>query len=258
MREDRIRNMIFNTPSSDLYILPETASSYSLTHSNGAREFFSSIADRKDTHIIVGMPDFSIRNKKLYHYNAAALVDSEGIVGIYRKMFLVPFVERFPYDDVIPLFSKIQLGQGHFTPGQLYSKFDAGWGKFPVCICYEAIFPQLIRKFVLQEVDFLVNITEDGWFGRTSAPYQHAQMAIFRSIEYRRPLLRSANTGVSLIADPFGRISRKTEIYKEANITGVIPLVKGLTVYAMIGDLFGWLFLLFVVGLSLYRESSNA
>lgn len=258
MREERIERMFLNAPKSNLYILPETASPYSLTQSEGASNFFSSLADDKNAYIIVGMPDFEVKNRKLYHYNGAALVDSTGVIDGYRKIFLVPFVERFPFDDVIPLFSKIQLGQGHFTPGQIYTVFDVGWGKFSVSICYEAIFSQLIRIFVLRDVDFLVNITEDGWFGNTSAPYQHAQMAIFRSIEFRRPLLRSANTGVSLISDPFGRIIKRTTIYNEARITGEIPLVKGLTVYARIGDLFGWLFLLFVVGLVIYRNKLNA
>ncbi len=258
MREGRIEKMIRDAPVSDIYILPETASPYSLTYSEGASRFFSSLANSKNSYIIAGMQDFRIKNKEVCHYNAAALIDSTGVIDIYRKMFLVPFVERFPYDDVIPLFKKIKLGQGHFSPGQLFSVFDVGWGKFSVVICYEAIFPQLIRNFVLKDVDFLVNITEDGWFGRTQAPYQHAQMAVFRSIEYRRPLLRSANTGVSLIADPFGRIIKKTTIYRKSYITAAIPLVKRLTVYARIGDLFGWLFLLSAIGLAIYRKNPDA
>lgn len=253
MREDRIERMLLNAPSSDLYILPETASPYSIIQSQASNNFFTSLAHKKNAYIIVGMPDYEVRNKKFYHYNAAAFLDSSGVIDIYRKIFLVPFVERFPYDDVIPILQKINLGQGHFSPGQIYTVFDAIWGKFAVSICYEAIFPQLNRIFIQRDVDFLVNITEDGWFGKTSAPYQHYQMAVFRSIEFRKPLLRSANTGVSLVSDPFGRIINKTEIYKEAQITQKIPLVKGLTVYARIGDLFGWIFLIFTLGLLIYR-----
>lgn len=256
-REEIIKEIILDAPDSDIYILPETASPYSLTHSMRTRNFFTDLANRKGGYIITGMPDFDVINTKLYHYNAVGLVDSTGITGVYRKMFLVPFVERLPYDDVIPIFKKINLGQGHFTPGRLFSVFDVGRAKLSVFICYEAIFPQLIREFVLKGAEILVNITEDGWFGKTFAPYQHAEMATFRCIEYRRALLRSANTGVSLIVDPFGRILSRTEIYEEAQLTGVVPLVEGLTVYARIGDTFGWVFLLFAIGLIFIRLDSN-
>lgn len=253
-RMEVIRKAILNSPKSDIYILPETASPRSIIKNESTKRFFQELAAEQDALIVTGMPDFEIKKGKICHYNAAGLIDSAGSRGIYRKMFLVPFVERFPYDDVIPIFKKIELGQGHFTPGQLFPVFDAECGKFSVFICYEAIFPQLIRKFVQKDADFLVNITEDSWFGKTNAPYQHAEMAIFRCIEYRRPLLRSANTGVSLIVDPFGRTMKETDIFKEARISATIPLVKGLTVYSRIGDTSGWLFLLFVVGLIFFKR----
>jgi len=256
-RLEKIREIVKSLPESDIYILPETASPYSLANSEKTKRFFQDLAKEKDGLIITGMPDFEVKDVKILYYNAAVLVDSEKIVGIYRKMFLVPFVERLPFDDIIPGFAKINLGQGHFSPGSNYSVFDAGENKISVFICYEAIFPQIIRKFVLGGTHLLVNITEDGWFGKTSAPYQHAQMAAFQSIAYRRTLLRSANTGVSLIISPFGRIILKSKIYRECSLTAKIPLVKGKTVYAKIGDTFGWLFLLFVLGLIFYRRTPN-
>ena len=92
-----------------------------------------------------------------------------------------------------------------------------------------------------------MNITEDGWFGKTSGPYQHAQMAAFQSIIFRRAVVRSANTGVSFVSDPYGRIIKKTQIFIEDCIVCEVPMLECKTVYARIGNIFGWTFLLFIL-----------
>ncbi len=250
----KIKQVIEESPDADLYVLPETASPYPLSYSKETEIFFRELAKEKKASIITGMFDYQRKEGEIVYYNAAAVVDSSGIRGIYRKIFLLPFVERLPFDDVVPKLKEIDLGQGQYTPGEDFSVFEVGNLEFSVYICYEAIFPQLIREFVNKGAEVLINITEDGWFGRTSGPYQHAQMAVFQSIIFRRAVVRSANTGISFISTPYGKISSKTRIYNTDCIVGKVPLLKGKTVYAKIGNTFGWVFLCFTLSLMFYKK----
>ncbi|MEJ2354984.1 MAG: apolipoprotein N-acyltransferase [candidate division WOR-3 bacterium] len=243
----RIKNLITGAPDADLYVLPETASPFPVSKDNSSELLFSHLAKEKRALIITGMPDYERKEGGYIYYNAAAAIDSSGIEGIYRKIFLVPFVERLPFDDVIPKLKEVDLGQGQYTAGEDFTVFKFGDLAFSVYICYEAIFPQLIRKYVKNGAKMLVNITEDGWFGRTNGPYQHAQMAAFQSIIFRRAVVRSANTGVSLITDPYGRILEKTRIFTTDYIVCEVPLLDCRTVYTRIGNIFGWFYFMFVL-----------
>jgi apolipoprotein N-acyltransferase len=253
----KIRRIIESCPEADLYVLSETASPFPLSYNYEAENFFSELARQKNAPIITGTIDYKRQGGKVEYFNSASIVDSTGIRGIYRKIFLVPFVERLPFDDVLPKLKEINLGQGSFTPGSEFTVFDINGMEFSVYICYEAIFPQLIKEFVGGGAELLVNITEDGWFGRTSGPYQHAQMAAFQSIVFRRALVRSANTGVSLMCDPYGRILYKTQIFKEDFIICEVPLLDGKTIYSKIGNAFGWIFLAFVLLSIFYRKKEK-
>jgi len=192
------------------------------------------------------MPDYERKEGEYIYYNAAAAIDSTGLRDIYRKIFLVPFAERLPFDDVITKLREINLGQGQYTPGEDFTVFKIGDFKFSVYICYEGIFPQLLRKFVENGAEVLVNITEDGWFGRTNGPYQHAQMAAFQSIIFRRSVVRSANTGVSFVSDPYGRILEETRIFTTDYVMCEVPFLNCRTTYTRIGNIFGWTFFLLV------------
>ncbi len=250
----KIKKIIEDSPDADLYVLPETASPFSLTNSYETELFFRELASEKAAPIIIGTIDYKREGSNFVYYNAVSIVDSSGIKGIYRKIFLVPFVERLPFDDVLPKLKDINLGQGSFTPGADFTVFDIDSLKFSIYVCYEAIFPQILREFVEGGAELLVNITEDGWFGKTSGPYQHAQMAVFQSIIFRRAVVRSANTGISLACDPYGRVLDKTQIFKEGLIICKVPLVKSKTLYSKIGNTFGWSFLFFVLLLVIYRK----
>jgi apolipoprotein N-acyltransferase len=116
-----------------------------------------------------------------------------------------------------------------------------------VTICYEVIFPDQVRRYVKQGADFLVNITNDAWFGRSAAPGQHLAMAALRAAENRRYLIRAANTGISAIIDPTGRIVKASEIFVPAVVSGRIQLRRGETFYTRYGDLFAWLCVAFVI-----------
>ena len=107
-------------------------------------------------------------------------------------------------------------------------------------ICYEAIFPDLARQFTVNGANLLANITNDGWYGRTSAPYQHFAMARLRAVENGRSFVRAANTGISALVDPRGRLLAKTELFERRALVGDVPLTDEATFYARHGDLFAW------------------
>ncbi|MBI1960376.1 MAG: apolipoprotein N-acyltransferase [Candidatus Rokubacteria bacterium] len=118
--------------------------------------------------------------------------------------------------------------------------FSTPFGRLAVLICYEAIFPREVREFVLAGADVLVNLTNDAWFGRSAAPVQHLAMATFRAVEHRAHLVRAANTGISAVVTPEGRIVEASALFARGTVAGSIAPRTGLTVYTRYGDLFAW------------------
>jgi apolipoprotein N-acyltransferase len=176
-------------------------------------------------------------------YNSAFFVAPGGeILGRYDKMFLVPFSEQVVFEDYIPFIRKLVPPiAGDFGSGKEYKIFDLGDKKFSVLICFESIYPAVSRNFVKDGADFLVNITNDAWFGNTSGPYQHFEIARIRAIENRVYLLRSANTGISAIIDPVGNVSQKSALFEDATINSTIYFRKIGSLYTKIGDLFAYI-----------------
>jgi apolipoprotein N-acyltransferase len=107
-------------------------------------------------------------------------------------------------------------------------------------ICYEVVFPELARQAVLDGSELLTTITNDGWYGRSSAPYQHFAMASMRAIEQGRYLARAANTGISGIVDPYGRVVQRSEVFREAGLVGEVRFLQARTIYASLGDVVPW------------------
>ena len=129
------------------------------------------------------------------------------------------------------------VGVGDFSAGHRYTLFSIPYARFGVLICYEVIFPSLSCRYRRLGADFLVNITNDAWFGRTGAPYQHFSMAVFRAIENRVALVRAANTGISGIISPIGYIQAKTPLFVRTFIQGEIPAnPQQPTFYSRYGD----------------------
>jgi apolipoprotein N-acyltransferase len=175
-------------------------------------------------------------------FNSAFLVLQNGATGgVYRKMHLVPWGEYVPLKDVLffvgPLVEAIGTG---FAPGTEPVLLPVNGHALSVSICYEVIYPDLVRRFVQQGSELLTTITNDAWFGRTSAPYQHFEQASMRAIEEGRYLVRSANTGVSGIVDPYGRVLARSEIFQPAVIVGDVRLLDGSTIYSRFGDVFAY------------------
>ena len=175
----------------------------------------------------------------------AKLLTPAGDVSLrYHKMRLVPFGEYVPIESVLTLggrySARVVDAVGAFTPGTEYAIGEVDGKRLGVSICYEAIFPDLLREFTVRGADLLVNITNDGWYGRTSAPHQHFAMAVFRAVENGKYLVRAANTGISAVVDPRGRVLEQTELFERRAIVREVPIVPGLTFYARHGDVFAW------------------
>ncbi len=173
--------------------------------------------------------------------NSAILLSPEGeILSIYNKIHLVPYGEYVPLRNFFPFIKKLTAGIGDFIPGKGTVVMKTPFARIGNLICYEIIFPGLVRKFVNKGANVLVTITNDAWFGRTSAPYQHFVMAVFRAIENRTTVVRSANTGISGFIDTKGRIKIKSDIFVEATLTEEISIRNKKSFYTKYGDLFAF------------------
>jgi len=159
----------------------------------------------------------------------------------YDKMHLVPFGEHLPYFDLIPGFQRIIVQAGSFMKGKSYTLFpvEAHGQKFLFgsVICFESSFGWLLRRFAGRGADFLVIITNDGWYEDSAGPYQHYDLSIFRAIETRRYVLRSANRGISAIIEPTGHVANHTSLNRRETLAGSIYPRSSTTVYKSIGDL---------------------
>jgi len=173
--------------------------------------------------------------------NSAVLLSPDGaIISTYDKIHLVPYGEYVPLRSLFPFIEKITVGIGDFLPGEDPVVMKTPFAKIGTLICYEIIFPGLVRKFVDRDANVLVTITNDAWFGRTSAPYQHFYMAVFRAVENRVPVVRAANTGISGFIDSRGRIIRKSDIFVEATLTENVAIGNKKSFYTKHGDMFAY------------------
>jgi apolipoprotein N-acyltransferase len=159
----------------------------------------------------------------------------------YHKMHLVPFGEYIPYKKALFFIERFTRAVGELTPGKSAIMHSYEGLKFASPICYEIIFPGLVRKFVKKGARFLTTITNDGWYGASAAPSQHFQIAVFRAVENRRFLLRAATTGISGIVDPHGRILARSRLMTESYLTRTIQPVEKLSLYARYGDVLCYL-----------------
>ncbi|MBN2371590.1 MAG: apolipoprotein N-acyltransferase [Vicinamibacteria bacterium] len=173
----------------------------------------------------------------------AKLLDPEGrLVLRYHKIRLVPFGEYVPMAPILERLGVEKLVEevGSFTPGREPRVGLIEGRRIATTICYETIFPDLVRRFTANGAELLVNVTNDGWYGRTSAPYQHFAMARFRAVENGRYLLRAANTGISAIIDPCGRVLHRTALFERTVLVGDAGYTDEMTPYARHGDVFAW------------------
>jgi apolipoprotein N-acyltransferase len=221
-----------------LIVWPETAVPFSFPSGKALDGVVKTIPQEVGSYLLFGSL-YKEEEKETTYYNRAYLLSPKRrILGQYDKMHLVPFGEYVPLSSFFPFFNSL-VGIGNITPGEEVVIFELPRAKFGTLICFEVIFPELCRKFVRNGADFMVTITNDAWFGRTSAPYQHLSQATFRSIENRIWLVRAANTGISAFVDPWGRINTASGLFTREVLTGEINLRGSkITFYAQYGDAF--------------------
>ena len=209
--------------------------------SRSFKEILSRFVEETGTTLLVGSNETSGPAAARIYYNSSLCLNPGRPVTAYAKSHLVPFGEYTPYKKILGFVEKVSHAIGELTPGPGPSLHAFRDLKFGTPICYELIFPDLVRRFTKAGADFLVTITNDGWYGRSSAPYQHFAQAVFRAVENRRFVLRAATTGISGVVDPYGRILVQSELGVRTFLRETITPRSGLTAYARWGDVFAGL-----------------
>jgi apolipoprotein N-acyltransferase len=223
-----------------LIIWPETALPFFFQHGDKFAEEVYSISRESGARLIFGSPAYKAMEDSVIYYNRIYwLSGKDRSIGLYDKVHLVPFGEYVPLKRLLPFVHRLVPAAGDFSPGSETSPLEIPGLTAGPLICYEAIFPELSRVQVKKGSVFFVNLTNDAWFGMTSAPYQHLSMALFRAVENRRPLVRAANTGFSAFIDAKGKITARSDLFEEEVLTGEINAGNtSLTFYCKYGDIF--------------------
>lgn len=268
--------------SPDLIIWPETSVPGFFQEGGDLLRRVTEAARKADAALLVGEPRQDPDDQGLY-YNSATLFDRSGKqTAVYDKIHLVPFGEFIPARNLFSFVEKFTKSTiGDFTAGKEYTVFNfvvernqrgetysqrlTKRVRFSVLICFEDIFPDIARQFVKKGANFLVNITNDAWFGNSCAPYQHVQSSVFRAVENRINVIRSANTGLSCFIDQKGRVfgtvvSGGKSIFVDGYKADEIVLTNTRTFYTVYGDFFAYLCVLAAALyiLTLRRNSSRA
>jgi apolipoprotein N-acyltransferase len=245
--------------ATDLVIWPEAATPFIFEREPVYQLQLIALANRAQAPILFGSPALRFYpDRRPYLLNSAYLLSPDGhLLGRYDKQHLVPFGEYIPFKSSLLFFlDKLVEGIGDFEAGTgptvltLTPKPQSAAAgvaettprpvEFGVAICYEVIFPNLVRQFAANGAEFLVTVTNDAWFGSSSAASQHFSMVVFRSVENHLAFARSANTGISGFIDPFGRIVEATPIFTEQTIKATMQVWRPYTFYSRYGDVFAY------------------
>ena len=254
------RAMVTTKPA--LVLWPEAALPNYLQFRPVWDSLLARVARQSATPIFTGGLYANVRGPNDYDYfNAAFLIDSTGAWRshpVYTKHYLVPIVERVPF--VPPEWFRGLKFFGGFGRGREFPVYPTAAGRFGTLICYESAFEDLPRRYRRLGADFLVNITNDAWFGRTSAPYQHASHLVLRAIETRMGVARAANSGISEFVDPLGRAYAQTRLDTEAVVVDTLRTSDVETWYVRLGDWVGWLCVLATLGFAVmvFRNPPSA
>jgi apolipoprotein N-acyltransferase len=220
------------------------------------QQALASIARQTQAPLVVGNigSDFSAESGGWHFYNSALIVGADGArVGRYDKIHLVPFGEYIPFQNLLTFAHKLTGRVSSFTRGDERKVFilpgsNGARHRYGVFICYEAVFADEVRQFARLGAEVLVNISDDGWYGDTSAAWQHLNMARMRAIENRRWLLRDTNTGVTAVIDPYGRVRQSIPRHALDALPAQFGFRDDITFYTAHGDVFGWLCAIFGLG----------
>ena len=220
-----------------LVIWPESAMPFYFQEGGPLAEAVIEVPRQNGAYLLFGSPAFEVVNRRPRNLNSAFLLAPSGaVLGRSDKVHLVPFGEYVPFGRFLPFIDKLVVGIGDFAPGTI-SPLPMNGSQIGVLVCFEGIFPELARDYVRRGSDLLVNITNDAWFGRSSAPYQHLAMSRFRAVENRVWLARAANTGISAFIAPSGRIVAQSPLFERLALRGRVGLGARPGFYTRYGDL---------------------
>jgi apolipoprotein N-acyltransferase len=224
----------------DLIIWPETALPFYYGHDTPLSHEVDQYIRKTRTHFLIGTPAVDTSHDPVRYYNRVMMLDPLALpTGSYDKTHLVPFGEYVPFQDLLFFIEKLTAEAGNFSRGTTaftplaFTDHHTG-----VLICFEILFPDISRQFVNNGADLLTTVTNDAWFGHTSAAAQHFAIAVLRAVENRRSLARAANTGISGFIDPAGRVSDTTALFTDAVIVRSMPALTCISFYTRYGDLF--------------------
>ncbi len=238
---DIYRNMSVDASKKDvsLIVWPETAAPFYFQNHDELSRGVIDVTRDAGAWLLFGSPSYEREGDRVSFYNSAYLLSPTGCVaGRYDKVHLVPFGEYVPLQRILFFINKLVAGAGDFKPGGGIIPLAMGDNMIGPLICYEAIFPEISREHRLQGAELLVNITNDAWYGNTSAPYQHLTIAIFRAIENRTYMIRAANTGISAIVNPTGEIVSRTGLFERKVLDGTVKFTRHHTLYSRYGNMF--------------------
>jgi apolipoprotein N-acyltransferase len=220
-----------------LVVWPESSTPFYFDGTPELAGQMKSFARQSDIYLLFGSDDTDSEKA----YNGAKLISPEGEVSLrYHKNILVPFAEYVPVRWLFFFAENLMEGVSDFSPGSGVRVASVDEGTVGATICYEAIYPGLVRRFVQNGAGLLVNLTNDAWFDRSSAPDQHFWMAVVRAVETRRYMVRAANTGISAIVDPYGRVLKRSGLFEQTVVTGKIAFRNDETLFVRTGDVVGF------------------
>jgi apolipoprotein N-acyltransferase len=228
-------------PGSRLVVWPEAAVPAYLLYEPQILRRIMDLSAEVGAPLLVGTLDAVREGRTTRYLNSAFLVNGRAITERYDKMHLVPFGEYVPLKRLLFFVEAIAVEIGDFTPGPRPVVFPLGGAPFGTVICYEVVFPELFRRFVAQGARFMVNITNDAWFGDSGGPLQHLAMVPLRAVENGVAVARAANTGVSALVHPSGRIDPSLGLVQRGVLRVDVPLRAGQTFYTRFGDVFAYL-----------------
>jgi apolipoprotein N-acyltransferase len=211
-----------------------------------------SLAHSTQSPLVVGGVgvDYSVEEQAWHDYNSAIIVGADGArVGRYDKIHLVPFGEYIPFKNLLFFAHKLTGRVSEFTRGDERKVFRLGGHRYGVFICYEAVFADEVRQFARLGAEVLVNVSDDGWYGDTSAPWQHLNMARMRAIENRRWLLRDTNNGITAVIDPYGRVRQSIPRHQTDALPAQFGFRDDVTFYTAHGDVFAWACAILALGI---------
>ncbi|HXH05511.1 MAG TPA: apolipoprotein N-acyltransferase [Vicinamibacterales bacterium] len=219
-----------------LVIWPEASLPFLFEREAAPADRIRRLAREGRTSLLVGGDDVDLRTDR--YYNAAFLVAPDGrTAAVYRKIRLVPFGEYVPLRRLLFFVDPLVEAVSDFSPGDEMTLLPIDGHRASTAICYEAVYPGLVDAFVDRGSELLTTITNDAWFGRSSAAYQHFQQAALRAVEQGRYLARAANTGISGFVDPYGRVLASTGLFETRVLVADLRLLRGRTLYGRLGDL---------------------